>query len=93
MKNKIEKSENYSEHHVDFSIAGESSSKDTFCLQFLSNKPTPYVENATEENGNANIQIAVGSLLYHDCTLYMGKEQLEAFYISIGKALGKDSNQ
>lgn len=89
MKNKIEKSENYSEHYVDFSIAGISTSNDMFCLQFLSNKPTPYVENATEENGNANVQIAVGTLLHHECTLYMGKEQLEAFYASIGNALGK----
>lgn len=90
MKNKLEKSESYSEHYVDFSIAGVSSSKDLFCLQFLANRPTPYVESAEENEGNANIQVAVGTLLTHECTLYMGKEQLESFYVSIGKALGKE---
>ncbi|WP_208952673.1 hypothetical protein [Rahnella sp. ChDrAdgB13] len=89
MKNKLEKSEAYSEHYVDFSIVGVSGTQELFCMQFLANKPTPFVENATKDGDDANIQIGVGSILYHECTLYMGKDQLEALYETIGKNLGK----
>lgn len=89
MSKQIQKSEVYSEHYVDFSIVGVSGTKDVYCMQFLSNKPTPYIENATQSGEDANIQIAVGTLLYHECTLFMGKEQLEALYESLHKNLGK----
>ena len=83
------KSEVYSEHNVDFSIIGASGTKDLFCLQFLSNKPTPYVDKSSSEDGNTNVNLAVGSQIIHECTLFMGKEQLEALYQAIGNQLDK----
>lgn len=85
--NPVDKAHNYAEHYVDFAIIGANPSMDMVVLQFISNKPTPVITGQTTNEQNHNIDLDIGTMMSHECTVYIGKNQLSFLYEAIGKAL------
>lgn len=85
--NKLELARNYSEHNVDFALVGKSL-HGHFCLQLISNKPCPVVKSIdTKDPSNTNIELEMSAFLTHECTVFMGTEQLQMLKVAIEKAL------
>ena len=89
---KLPVSSTYSEHHIDFALVGKGLN-DTFCLQLISNKPFPVVKSFNNQDPhNTNIELEMTSFLTHECTVYMGAEQLTAMKMAIENALDVKEN-
>ncbi|MFP1767292.1 hypothetical protein ACLECR_14425 [Lonsdalea quercina] len=87
MKEQIMKSVNYSEHHVDFTVLGANDARDSYCLQLISNKPTPHINKGSPNDESDELQITVTGVINHECTLYFGRDQLQDLYDTVGKFL------
>lgn len=91
MENKrLETSKSYSEHNIDFVLIGKSP-HGHFCLQFISNKPSPVLKSMHAKDAeNTNIELEMQAFLTHECTAFMGTEQLKMLKDAIEKALESD---
>lgn len=84
---KLPVSSTYSEHHIDFALVGKGLNE-SFCLQLISNKPFPVVKSINSQDPhNTNVELEMHSFLTHECTVYMGTEQLIAMKMAIENAL------
>lgn len=87
--NKVIKSYNYADYIIDFAMLGKSTSTGLVAIQFISNKPVPVLKDNIPQGAYHQISLDVGVELSHECTVYVGSEQLRQLHEAIGKAIAE----
>lgn len=88
--NSLKQAYNYAEYNVDFALVGKGNNGN-FCIQLITNKPFPVIKSInTQDQHSANVELEMSGSLTHECTFYIGKEQLVTFKEALEQALGSE---